>query len=117
MPVPTSRETPAIGAPPTPPLINPSLPLSPGLLTPRLVIGFKPSWEQAFFQAILFSGLSIWRIWPALASSSSALTPIFGATISSSAFKAAVAATREEADTPPTVVLPPEPPEEGYSLF
>ena len=47
------------------------------------------------------------------ASRASALTPSFGATTSSKAVKRRRRAWRDETDTPPIVVLPPEPPELG----
>src|SRR2546425_133360 len=97
--------------------MRPAFSLSPGVLTPRLVIELTPSSAQASFQETLLLALSIWRIWPPLASRASDTTPNLGATTSKSAFNAAVAAWRDETETPPIVVLPPDPPELGYSFL
>src|ERR1043166_8495865 len=97
--------------------MSPALTLSPGTLTPRLVIGLGPSKAQASRQAILFEGLSVWRIVPSAASRASAATPSLLAVDSRSAFNASVAALRQETEIPPIVVLPPEGPDCGYSFL
>src|SRR5439155_21295329 len=97
--------------------IRPALALSPGTLTPRLVIGLGPREAQASFQDILVEGLSAWRMTPPLASRLSAATPRRLAAFSNSASSASVAALRQETEMPPMVVLPPEAPDWGYSFL
>src|SRR5437867_1941951 len=113
MPVSTSTDTSAICAPPTPSLVKPLAFPSLRALAPRLVSGMTPRAAQASFQAILLSGLSIWRMKPLLASRVSAAVLRRWATVSQRALRAAVAARREEVEIPPTVELPPEAPDLG----
>src|SRR5437763_10049159 len=79
-------------------------------------MGCVPSLEQASFQLMLFEGDDFTRMVPLTASRSAGWALSAGATFSKSAASASTAARRVAELTPPIVVLPPEPPDEGYWL-
>src|SRR5437016_13859997 len=79
-------------------------------------MGCAPNLEQASFQLMLREGADFTRIAPPTASRSVGWALSEDATFSNSWARASTAARRAAELTPPMVVLPPEPPDEGYWL-
>src|ERR1017187_8473775 len=111
-PVSVSTETSAICTPADPSELRPAPSLRP-LNDPISAIDCVPSFRQASFHVRLLAGGPFLRLLPSPASSCSGCAPNAGAAASSSFASAFTADLRVEADTPPTVLDPPDAPSRG----